>query len=297
MRVQMLSEVRAQALVRVAAQRLGIYASLTKGLQTGLLVITGMAGYNSTGARGAGLGALAGSLALAIAGSTLLNMAYDRDIDVLMARTVRRPLPMGIVSAGEVLVLGLVLTACGLAWALYLAPLYGLVVLAGVFFDVIVYTLWLKRRSPWSIIWGGVAGGMPVLAGRVLGVGRIDAAGLLLAGAVLLWIPTHILSLSLRRAGEYACAGVPVLPNTHGQAATRRLMALSAAGATVALAAAGCLVSLPPGWLYAGLALGAVLLSWSLLSLARPSARRDWLLFKLASLYMLGWMALFMAGI
>ena len=74
---------------------------------------------------------------------------------------------------------------------------------AGLFFDVVVYTIWLKRRSAWSIVWGGVSGGMPVLAGRALGLGRIDEVGILLALAVLFWVPTHILTFNLRYYDDY----------------------------------------------------------------------------------------------
>ena len=73
-----------------------------------------------------------------------------------------------------------------------------MIVLAGLFFDVVIYTIWLKRRTPYSIIVGGLAGGMPALAGRTLGTGRVDLLGLLLALAVLLWIPTHIVTFGVR---------------------------------------------------------------------------------------------------
>ena len=83
---------------------------------------------------------------------------------------------------------------------------------AGLFFDVVIYTLWLKRRTPWSIVWGGISGGMPILAGRVLAVGRIEWIGVVLALAVLFWIPTHILTFSMRYREDYANAGIPTIP-------------------------------------------------------------------------------------
>ena len=150
------------------------YWPLIKSLQTGLLLATGIAGYLSAHSpNGSWLTffGMIGSLFLAISGSTVLNMAYDRDIDSVMKRTCWRPLPSGQVSVREAVLLGSVLSALGVGWALAMAPLYGAVVFAGLFFDVVVYTAWLKRRTPYAILIGGLAGGMPVLAGRVLAIG------------------------------------------------------------------------------------------------------------------------------
>ena len=167
--------------------RLRDYGSLIKSLQTGLLLMTGMAGYLSAHAAmqwGRFL-ELAPSLFLAISGSTVLNMWWDRDIDARMQRTHMRPAPSGSLSSGEVLVLGIATSALGVGWALAIDARYGLVVLAGLSFDVAVYTMWLKRRTCWAIVWGGIAGAMPVLSGRVLAVGHLDAIGALLAASIL----------------------------------------------------------------------------------------------------------------
>src|SRR5690606_38276665 len=102
-----------------------------------------------------------------------LNMVYDRDIDARMKRTAQRPLPSGQLSTGEALRFGVLLSTLGVGGALLLDPWYGVVVGAGLTFDVMVYTIWLKRRTPWSILWGGIAGGMPILAGRTLGAGPV----------------------------------------------------------------------------------------------------------------------------
>ena len=195
------------------------YWPLIKSLQTGLLLATGVAGYLSA-VRPTGhwltIFGLMGSLFLAISGSTVLNMAYDRDIDARMKRTCWRPLPTGQVSVREAVLLGLVLSALGVGWALAMAPVYGAIVFAGLFFDVVVYTIWLKRRTPYSIIIGGLAGGMPVLAGRALAVGQIDAVGVMLALGVLFWIPTHIMTFSMRHFDDYKTAGVPTFPRLTG---------------------------------------------------------------------------------
>lgn len=280
---------------RVLKERLGLYWSMTKGLQTGLLLVTGIAGFSSARCPALELplvAAMAGSLFLAIAGSTVLNMYLDRDIDAQMNRTQWRPLPSGRVAPGEALALGLFLSAAGVAWGTALAPLYGLVLLAGLLLDVVVYTLWLKRRTPWSILWGGISGGMPVLAGRVLGLGGVDSVGLLLALTVVLWIPTHILTFSLIHADDYARAGVPVFPNTHGPRVTRRIISLSTAGAAVALCLAAAHLQMSWGVWRAVAALGVGLVALAAASYCRPSPRLDFGLFKAASLYMLGGMGL-----
>ncbi|MCZ7666961.1 MAG: UbiA family prenyltransferase [Chloroflexi bacterium] len=142
----------------------------------------------------------------------ILNMWYDRDIDAKMSRTAKRPLPSGDVSPQEALRLGLIFAVAGVGWAVALDALYGLIVFAGLFFDVVVYTIWLKRRTPWSIIWGGISGGMPVLAGRALGMGQIEWVGVALALAVLFWIPTHIMTFSLRYREDYAGPASPPFP-------------------------------------------------------------------------------------
>lgn len=275
------------------------YLTLIKSLQTGLLLVTGAAGYISAcclNLKAGSLGGLVGSLFLAVSGSTILNMAFDRDIDARMARTSRRPLPAGQVKPAEVWGLGLAFTASGLAWAAFIDIPYAAVVLAGVFFDVVIYTVLLKRRTPFSILIGGLAGGMPALAGRVLAAGRVDGAGLLLALGILLWIPTHILTFTIKYREDYACAGVPTFPEAIGIAATRRVIAISSLLTSAALFAAGELIGLPStllaalglsGLLLAALAFGAIL---------RPEPRIHFVLYKGASIYMLAAMLLFIAG-
>lgn len=278
--------------------RLRAYGALIKSLQTGLLLITGLAGFASArpSASWQVWSAMAASLFLAISGSTVLSMIVDRDIDALMTRTAKRPLPSGLVNASQALVIGLVMASLGIGWALALNLLYGLIVLAGLFFDVQVYSIWLKRRTPWSIVWGGIAGGMPVLAGRVLGVGRIDPIGLMLALAVLLWIPTHILTFGLRHAQDYRQAGVPIFPTMYGERVTRIIIALSTASAVVVMLMAAQQIGLATGAIYAMLALGSGLLVLTLASLLLPSPKRDFVAYKLASLYMLGSMLLMIVG-
>jgi heme o synthase len=275
-----------------------LYWSLTKSLQTFLLLSTGLAGFMSSRCPWLNLPitlAVAGSLYLAISGSTVLNMWYDRDIDARMARSCWRPLPSGQVSPREALILGLILSILGVGWSLSIDLLYGAVIFTGLFVDVVVYTIWLKRRTAWSILWGGVSGGMPILAGRVLGIGEIEWVGLMLALAVLLWQPTHVLTFSIRYRDDYANAGVPTFPSTYGVRATRIIVAVTSITAAFAMGAAAIGIGMTIGYLRLMLVLSAGLLALAISTLMRPTERTNFGLFKYASLYMASSMMLLVA--
>jgi heme o synthase len=276
--------------VNVIQQKMKSWLPLIKILQTGLLMITGITGYMSARCPVMTLSVfigLVGSLLLAISGSTILNMVYDRDIDALMRRTAKRPLPSGDITVNEALMLGLFCSTAGVVWGFLLDPLYGLVVLAGLFIDVVIYTVWLKRSTPWSIVWGGISGGMPILAGRVLATGSIDAVGILFAVTILLWIPTHILTFNIRYAEDYKRAGIPTFVD-YGLKKTRIFIAVSSIAAAIGMA--GCLVVLGFSWGYlrilALLTLGIVAIA--IKSILFPTDETDLGLFKGASLYMFG---------
>jgi protoheme IX farnesyltransferase len=276
------------------------YFPLIKSLQTGLLLLTGLAGFMSARCPVLNIPTLlglTGSLFLAISGSTVLNMWYDRDIDAIMPRTCNRPLSTGKTQPQEALVFGLILLGIGLGWSLFIDPLYGLIVFAGFFFDVIIYTIWLKRITPWSIVWGGISGGMPVLAGRVLGLGQVDWVGIALALGVLFWIPTHILTFSIRYHEDYQAAQVPTFPVRYGFQATRVIIAVSSVFAALSLGAAAYGVGLTWGFLRLLAVLSGGLIILAIRSLTAPSERLTFGLFKYASLYMMGAMLLmFLSG-
>ena len=275
--------------------KIRLYWPLTKSLQTGLLLSTGLAGFMSARCpvmHWYNFLELGLSLFLAIAGSTILNMWYDHDIDKVMNRTHHRPLADGRLAPAEALRLGLVLSVLGVGLAIWMAPLYGLIVFAGLFFDVVVYTLWLKRRTCWSIIWGGISGGMPILAGRVFGLGQIDGIGILLAVAVLFWIPTHILTFSMRYIDDYQSAKIPTFPSTYGFATTRLTIAVSSVIAALSIASAGILIGVQWGFVRLLAVLSAGLFLLAAASVFRPTERVNFGLFKYASLYMLSAMIL-----
>jgi len=150
-------------------------------------------------------------------------MWYDADIDALMARTAMRPIPRGRVSRAEALTFGLMLAACSVAVLGLAVNIAAATLLAfTIFFYVVVYTMWLKRRTPQNIVIGGAAGAFPPVIGWVAATGRIGAEPLILFLIIFLWTPPHFWALSLSRAGEYSRADIPMLPVVAGTAETKR---------------------------------------------------------------------------
>jgi protoheme IX farnesyltransferase len=181
-------------------------------------------------------------------------------------------------------------------WALTMSTLYGAVVFSGLFFDIVIYTIWLKRRTSWSIVWGGIAGGMPALAGRVLGTGQIDLIGVSLALGVLFWIPTHILTINMRHLEDYKRANLPTFPSVYGSRITGLMIALSSVGTALALAIAAYGIGITWGYLRVLIVFAAGLFILAISSVARPSKRLNFGLFKFASLYLIASMFLIVLG-
>src|SRR5215213_9164064 len=271
------------------ANKIRSYVPLIKSLQTGLLLSTGVAGYLSSRPPFS-LPLLFGliiTLFLAISGSTILNMWYDRDIDARMRRTHTRPAVTGELHEREIVWVGMIISSLGVGGALLIHPLYGAVVFAGWFFDVIVYTVWLKRRTCWSILWGGISGAMPILSGRALAVGEIELVGILLGLAILFWIPTHTLTYSMKFRNDYKNAGVPTFPETYGERFTRLIIAIFSILAAIALGWASILIGLNAGLLSLIAVLTAVMLILAFATLRIHTAKMNFMLFRYASLYML----------
>ena len=275
--------------MKTITSKIRLYWPLIKSLQTGLLLATGIAGYLSSHPPFSIpiLLGLSASLFLAISGSTIMNMWYDRDIDAKMKRTHKRPAASGQLDHREVFAVGLTISFLGIGWAFVIAPLYGLVVFAGWFFDVIVYTVWLKRRTCWSILWGGISGAMPILSGRALAVNEIELVGVLLALSILFWIPTHTLTFSIKFRNDYKNAGVPTFPETYGERFTRAVIAISSILAAAAIGWASVLIGLSAGLLSLIAVLTAVMLILAFATLRIHTDRMNFMLFRYASLYML----------
>jgi heme o synthase len=269
--------------------KIRLYWPLIKSLQTGLLLSTGVAGYLSSRPPFE-LSTLLGlivTLFLAISGSTIMNMWYDRDIDSRMRRTHKRPTVSGTLDPQEIFIVGMVISILGIGGAVLMDPLYGLVVFGGWFFDVIVYTVWLKRRTCWSILWGGISGAMPILSGRVLAVGAVDQIGVLLALSILFWIPTHTLTYSMKFRNDYKNAGVPTFPERYGDAMTRLVIAISSVLAAIAIGWASVLIGMSAGLLSVIAVLTAVMLVLAFATLRVHTDKMNFMLFRYASLYML----------
>src|SRR5712672_3126636 len=171
---------------------------------------------------------LLGSIAiLAIAAGAgaagVLNMWYDADIDAVMARTARRPIPRGTISRSEALVFGLVLAGGAVSVLALALNIKAAALLAfTIFFYTVVYTIYLKRSTPQNIVIGGAAGALPPVIGWASATGEVGLEPLILFLIIFLWTPPHFWALSLDRSGEYARAGVPMLPVVAGRAATTR---------------------------------------------------------------------------
>ncbi|MCU0945313.1 MAG: heme o synthase [Rubritepida sp.] len=183
-----------------------------------------------------------------------INMWYDRDIDAVMRRTQRRPIPAGRISADGALAYGVLLGAASVALMGLATNWLAAAILAGsILFYVVIYTMWLKRRTPQNIVIGGAAGAFPPLIGWVAVTGSVDALPLVLFAIVFFWTPPHFWALSLWAHQDYARAGVPMLPVVAGARETRRQVLIY----TLLLVP---LTLLPwamgfSGWLYAGAAL------------------------------------------
>ena len=162
-------------------------------------------------------------IAVAAGAAGAINMWYDRDIDAVMRRTSRRPIPAGRIDPGEALAFGVALAVAsvivmGLATNLVAAGILAV----SIGFYVFVYTMWLKRRTPQNIVIGGAAGAFPPLIGWAAVTGGVDVMPLLMFAIIFFWTPPHFWALSLFAHADYARAGVPMLPVVAGAKETRR---------------------------------------------------------------------------
>src|SRR5437762_488266 len=203
----------------------GDYFALLKPRVMSLVVFTGLAGIVVSPGHVHPLVAFTALLCLALGAgaSGALNMAYDSDIDGLMARTAARPIPLGRISREEALAFGWWIAAASVAMmGLFVNELAAALLAFTILFYVGVYTLWLKRRTPQNIVIGGLAGALPPAIGWAAVTGSLTLAPVLLVAIIFLWTPPHFWALSLWRSGDYARAGVPMMPVVRGKLSTRR---------------------------------------------------------------------------
>ena len=265
------------------------YIQLIKTPQTALLLLTAVAGYRSaSNSEHSFIIIFSGmvGLLLAISGTTALNMVFDHDIDTIMSRTKKRPLPTGNLSDFNATMFGIALIAVGMFINLYISVIFAIVIFFGLFFDLVIYTFWLKRRSPLSIIFGGLSGGMPILAGRVLATGTVDLQGILFALAILLWIPTHILTLAMNHSNDYKLAGVPTFPNVFGFKSARYFIALSNVIAGAILIFVFYLLNITNSGMTVLILSTFLLVGFSVKVIISPSKESNFAMFRYASIYM-----------
>ena len=204
------------------------YVALTKPKVQSLLLLTTVAAMELAGEPSLSLIAatcLGGYLSAGGAGA--VNHYWDRDLDAQMARTASRPVPAGRVSPRAALVFGCALSALSFAWlSAAVNVLAAALALSGFLGYTLVYTMWLKRRTPQNIVIGGAAGAVPPLVGWAAVTGGLDGTALYLFAIVFFWTPPHFWALSLLMKDEYAKVGVPMLPVVRGEAETRRQIVL-----------------------------------------------------------------------
>lgn len=271
------------------------YWALLKPRVMSLVVFTGLCGLLAApGSINPVLGFTAIlCLAIGAGAAGALNQWYEADIDALMARTAKRPIPAGRLSREESLSFAVAL-AVGSVLVMGLAVnwLTAAILAVSILFYVFVYTIWLKRRTPQNIVIGGAAGAFPPVIGWAAVTGTVDLLPALLFALVFLWTPPHFWSLSLFIRSDYARAGIPMMPVVAGEAATRRLVALY----TVPMLA----VSLAPwalgltGTIYGlgALVLGAVFLAGAVAVWKGSGERHARLLFGYSILYLFALFAL-----
>ncbi|MGD9544132.1 MAG: heme o synthase [Methylocystis sp.] len=200
------------------------YLALLKPRVMSLVVFTALAGLLLAPTPPHPLIGFASLLAIAVGAgaSGALNMWYDADVDALMTRTRKRPIPAGRLEPEAALGFGLVLAALSVFTLGYVANWFAAALLAfTIFFYVVIYTIWLKRWTPMNIVIGGAAGALPPMVGFAAATGEINFASVVLFAIIFIWTPPHFWSLALLKSEDYGRAGVPMLPNVAGEDRTR----------------------------------------------------------------------------
>jgi heme o synthase len=274
-----------------ARQRVADYVTLTKPRIISLLLVTTLVPMVVAAGGWPGawlmLATMVGGYLMAGAANAL-NMVIDRDIDAVMTRTRVRPVPSGRMSAAHATGYALTLAATSIALFLWAAnALAATLALAGLLYYVLIYTSWLKRRTPQNIVVGGAAGAFPPLVGWAAVTGDLSLVALALFAVVFLWTPPHFWALALVKCRDYGNAGVPMAPVVWGDARTIRQMLAY----TIALVPLTLLIALDPrvGMVY--LVGAAVLGGWFLRGVMRVRRAADrmvpaWALYKMSLLYL-----------
>ncbi len=188
-------------------------------------------------------------IAIGAGASGALNMWWDADIDAVMRRTAKRPIPAGKVAPGEALALGVALSGLAVMMLGLAANLLAAAMLAfTIFFYAVIYSMWLKRATPQNIVIGGAAGAFPPVIGWIVATGSFSVEAWLMFALIFMWTPPHFWALALFMKSDYDDAKVPMLTVTHGRPATRRH--ILAYTVLLALLAVGTAFTAIGGWIY-----------------------------------------------
>lgn len=224
--------------------------------------------------------------ALSSAGSSALNHYYDRDIDPLMKRTSTRPIPSGRMSAKNVLIYGLIVSAISVIYAWFtLNPLSTFFISLGIFFYVIIYTAWLKRTNSSNIVIGGFAGSCASMAGWSAATGSMDVLGALVGILVFVWTPSHFWCLAMKIRDDYADARVPMLPVLIGMQRTSKYILVNT---SILLPYSLALVAFGLGYVYLAIAAvsGGMMLLYHYKLTKTPTPDFAWKAYKVTAPYL-----------
>jgi len=211
--------------VRLSEATASDYLALLKPRVMSLVVFTAFVGIVAAPVHLNPVMVLTAILCIAVGAgaSGALNMWYDADIDAVMTRTSKRPIPSGRVQPGEALAFGLVLSALSvMTLGIFVNWVAGALLAFTIFFYAVVYTMWLKRWTPQNIVIGGAAGSFPPMIGWAAATGSISLESVLLFLIIFLWTPPHFWALALFKSGDYERAGIPMMPNVAGETSTKR---------------------------------------------------------------------------
>ena len=269
----------------------GDYIALMKPRVMSLVVFTALVGLAVAPGSLHPVAAFTALLCIAVGAGAAgaLNMWYDADVDALMTRTARRPVPMGRVRPGEALAFGLTLGSFAVVTLGLLVSWVASALLAfTIFFYVVIYTMWLKRSTPQNIVIGGAAGAFPPMIGWASVTGSLSFEPVLLFLIIFFWTPPHFWALALYRTEDYARARIPMLPVVSGDASTRRqimfytLILVPLGVAPWALGYTGALYGVT------AIVTGAIMvvLGWQVFRESRPAERASRNLFAFSILYL-----------
>jgi len=269
----------------------GDYIALLKPRVMSLVVFTALVGLAVAPGSLHPVTAFTALLCIAVGAgaSGALNMWYDADIDAVMTRTARRPVPSGKVKPGEALAFGLTLSGFAVVTLGLLVNWFAGALLAfTIFFYAVIYTMWLKRSTPQNIVIGGAAGAFPPMIGWAAVTGSLSLEPVLLFAIIFFWTPPHFWALALYKTDDYARAGIPMLPVVAGDVSTRRQILLYTLILVPLGIAPWALGFTGPIYGVMAAVTGAVMLvlAWQVLRESRPADRAARNLFAFSILYL-----------